>query len=467
MPPVEAISIGISILQALAYAHEQGVVHRDIKPENILITPSGQVKVADFSLARGKDDRRLTQNGAITGTVAYLAPESLRGVDSGPLADLYSLGAVLYELLTGRLPFEGESLAMILSKILYGAIEPLRTFSSEISVALEQFLLRLLATQPEMRFPSAEEALGELERIQRTEYGGMPTRANEPGGPDKAFVLVGTSGDLAATVEAERRQLAGEIQTSIIEPLNLLLAQANTFEQTLPPQPATRMAISVLSSLARQVLQRAHDLEANLHPVILETLGLAPAFEALANQYERSYNLHLVLNLAPLPQRPPPPLELELFRLVQEVLEALRSQRITQAILELKPGENLLMLDISFPATAFLSEQALAAIRQRLEPLGGELGLGRSAQGQTHLSMRIPFRRDISFTKREQQVLEGLVQGLSNKQIAAQLTVSPRTVNYHLDNIFSKLGVRTRTEAAVIASHQGLGQRPAREADRA
>jgi len=227
------------------------------------------------------------------------------------------------------------------------------------------------------------------------------------------------------------------------------------------------MAISVLSSLARQVLQHAHDLEASLHPVVLETLGLEPAFEALADQYERAYGLRLIHNLTPLPQRPPPAMELELFRLTQDVLETLRRQRIAQATLELKPEGALLKLGLSFAATAFLSEQILVAMRQRLDPLGGEMAIGRTSQGQTNLSIRIPLRHDIHFTEREQQILEALVQGLSNKQIAVQLSISPRTVNYHLDHIFSKLNVRTRTEAAVIALRQGWARNPAQASDSA
>jgi DNA-binding NarL/FixJ family response regulator len=195
--------------------------------------------------------------------------------------------------------------------------------------------------------------------------------------------------------------------------------------------------------------------------VVLETLGLVPALEALADQYERAYNLRLTHNLAPLAQRPPPAMELELFRLTQDVLEALRHQRIGQARLELRPESDHLRLELSFPAMAFLSDQILAAMRQRLDPLGGEVAIGRTPQGQTSLSIRVPLRRDIHFTEREQQILDALVQGLSNKQIAMQLSISPRTVNYHLDNIFSKLDVRTRTEAAVIALRQGWTRNPA------
>ncbi len=452
VPPAEAISIASSILQALSYAHEQGIFHGDIKPENILITPAGQVKVADFSLAQETHDTRLAQDGAIAGTAAYLAPECLGRAGSSPLADLYSLGAVLYELLTGRLPFEGENLATLLSKINSGASEPPRRLNPEVSPALEQFLLRLLAANPGLRFAGAGEALAALMEIDASD--GLAQGSGE------AFRQGGTSSHLAAAVEADLRQLAGQIQHSIIDPLKLLLAQAATFEQTLPGQPTTRIAVSVLASLARQVLQQANDLEANLRPVVLETLGLEPALEALANRYERAYSLRLTLDMDRLPQRPSHAVELALFRSTQDVLEALGGQRFTLAALALRREEALLTVEMTYPATAFLTEGTLAAMRQRIEPLGGQLALGRTSQGQAHLAIHMPLRQEMHFTPRERQILEGLVLGLSNKEIAGQLSISPRTINYHLDHIFSKLGVHTRTEAAVIALRQGWARRP-------
>jgi DNA-binding NarL/FixJ family response regulator len=103
-----------------------------------------------------------------------------------------------------------------------------------------------------------------------------------------------------------------------------------------------------------------------------------------------------------------------------------------------------------------LFEPLQAAALQRIQPFGGKLSTGRLADGQAHLVVHIPIHLRASFTPRESQVLEGLVQGWSNKEIADCLSISPRTVNYHLDHIFVKLGARTRTEAAVASLAQGL-----------
>jgi DNA-binding CsgD family transcriptional regulator len=265
----------------------------------------------------------------------------------------------------------------------------------------------------------------------------------------------GTASRVPAAAETDRRQLAAQVQAQIIAPLKLLLAQAAAFEQTLTAQPASRMAVSVLASLARQVLQQANDLEASLHPIVLETLGLEPALEALAGRYERLYSLRLTLNLARLPQRPPSSVELALFRLTQDVLDSLCAQHILQAAVSLGLADQTLKLEFTCPAEVFLPDPVQNAALQRIQPLGGALSLGRLSDGQAHLAFHIPLRPELSFTPREGQVMEGLVQGWSNKEIARRLSISPRTVNYHLDHIFAKLGVRTRTEAAVIALRQG------------
>jgi DNA-binding CsgD family transcriptional regulator len=264
----------------------------------------------------------------------------------------------------------------------------------------------------------------------------------------------------ATAVETDRRQLAAQVERQIIAPIKLLLAQAAAYERTFAAQPPARMAVSVLASLARQVLQQAYDLEASLHPVVLEILGLEPALEALAEQYERLHSLRLVLNLARLPQRPPADVELALFRLTQDVLDALSGQHVLLVEVALGVVDQALRLEFSYPEGALLSEPLHQALSRRIQPLGGTLFLGRLSDGQAHLAFQVPLRQKLSFTRRENQVLEGLVQGWSNKEIARQLSISPRTVNYHLDHIFAKLGVRTRTQAVVTALAQGWAAHP-------
>ena len=127
-------------LLALGHAHAQGIVHRDIKPENILVTTDGVVKVADFGLARAFADGRATQAGAVTGTVQYLAPEQIRGEPADPRSDLYSLGIVTYELLTGKLPFTGETAMSIAYKHLSDRVPRPSATVPSISAELDGFV---------------------------------------------------------------------------------------------------------------------------------------------------------------------------------------------------------------------------------------------------------------------------------------------------------------------------------------
>src|SRR6476620_1218150 len=109
LPPATAVGVMEQILNALAYAHRRGIVHRDIKPQNVIIDAEGQAKVADFGIARAGDTSEMTQTGASVGTMQYLSPEQAEGRPVDRRADLYSTGIVLYELLTGQVPFDGEA----------------------------------------------------------------------------------------------------------------------------------------------------------------------------------------------------------------------------------------------------------------------------------------------------------------------------------------------------------------------
>src|SRR6187551_3682258 len=158
-PVTVSVEYARQILSALRFAHRHGIVHRDIKPHNVLVDGEGRVKVTDFGIARAGTSQ-MTETGSIVGTAQYLSPEQARGGEVDPRSDLYSLGIVLYELLTGKTPFEGDTPVEIAMKHLSNAPKPPSKLRPDIPPELDMVVLRALAQ-------SADEMEADLERVAR------------------------------------------------------------------------------------------------------------------------------------------------------------------------------------------------------------------------------------------------------------------------------------------------------------
>lgn len=156
MPLARAVRVVVDVLGALEYAHRQGVVHRDIKTANVIVTPDGTVKVMDFGIARVLGSDRRTRAGTIVGTLGYMSPEQIQGFEVDGRTDLYSLGIVLFELLTGRVPFEAETEWKLMQAQIEQPPPLLRAFV-DVPLSLEDAVIRALAKAPGERFQSAVE----------------------------------------------------------------------------------------------------------------------------------------------------------------------------------------------------------------------------------------------------------------------------------------------------------------------
>ncbi len=163
LSPGDAIDIVVQILLAARFAHRRGIIHRDIKPHNVILDEEGRAKVTDFGIARaGASDMTLT--GSIMGTAQYLSPEQAQGHAVSESSDLYAIGVVLYELLTGSVPFEGDSAVTIaLKQVSVDAVPPSRR-NPEVSPALDAVVMRSLAKEPSQRFANADEFIAALQR---------------------------------------------------------------------------------------------------------------------------------------------------------------------------------------------------------------------------------------------------------------------------------------------------------------
>ncbi|WP_445614314.1 Stk1 family PASTA domain-containing Ser/Thr kinase [Geobacillus sp. YF-1] len=157
LPVEQALSIMDQLTSAIAHAHENGIIHRDIKPQNILLDEHGRVKVTDFGIAVAMSGTTITQTNSVLGSVHYLSPEQARGGIATEKSDIYSLGVVMFELLTGRLPFSGESAVSIVLKHLQAETPSPRAWNPEIPQSVENIVLKAMAKDPFYRYPSARE----------------------------------------------------------------------------------------------------------------------------------------------------------------------------------------------------------------------------------------------------------------------------------------------------------------------
>ncbi|MGI6421716.1 MAG: protein kinase domain-containing protein [Syntrophomonadaceae bacterium] len=194
LPVKKAVDIALMICQGIHHAHERGIIHRDIKPHNILITAQGTVKVADFGIAQAINKKTITFGGEIEGTVQYISPEQAKGEAVTPATDIYSLGCVLYEMLTGKPPFDAESMITVALKHIHDQPPAPRSINPLIPLPLEKIILKAMEKFPSHRYQSAGEMSEDLLQVQEN----MHLRSNGDSLINQGFMDSDGEGDKLA-----------------------------------------------------------------------------------------------------------------------------------------------------------------------------------------------------------------------------------------------------------------------------
>jgi serine/threonine protein kinase/tetratricopeptide (TPR) repeat protein len=180
LEPAQAVDIALQVAQGLGAAHAKGIIHRDIKPSNIMVTPAGSVKIMDFGLARSATQAGLTETGMVMGTASYMSPEQARGEHVDHRTDIWSLGAVLHELVTGERPFKGASSEAVLYSILHEEPSPPRGLKADLPGQVDTVVANALGKDPERRYQAAAQMADDLTTLRRGLHPGVPFESLPP-----------------------------------------------------------------------------------------------------------------------------------------------------------------------------------------------------------------------------------------------------------------------------------------------
>jgi NarL family two-component system response regulator LiaR len=423
LPLERALAIGLEVADALARAHHLNVIHRDIKPGNILLAEDGTPRLTDFGLAHIASYPPITTRGDVIGTFQYLSPEGCNRQSLDERTDIWSLGVILFEMLAGERPFEGEGYpGAIVSAILNQPVPNLTDFRDDVPSTLDDLVGRMLAKNRGARIPSMRQVGAELEAIMhgadKSPWAAAPRLATPPP----------LERDLPAPAPVELGASADERRQEEMDKIKVLLVDDH--------------------AIVRQGLRTFLELQEDIRVVGEAENGLE------AVQGTRQWEPDVVLMDLVMP-------EMDGVEATRQIC-AMRSDTKVIALTSFAGDDNV------FPA---IKAGAAGYQLKDVSPSVLVDAIRAAHRGETLLHPEITKKLmaevvaregkpepDLDeLTAREHDVLRLIARGLSNQEIAQELTISEKTVKSHVSNILSKLHVEDRTQAAIYALSKGLG----------
>jgi len=431
LPIPRVARIALELADALSRAHHLKIIHRDIKPDNVLLAEDGTPRLTDFGVAHA-DSVNLTSPNVVVGTMAYLSPEALSGLTLDERTDIWAFGVMLFEMLTGHRPFEGDHPAAIATAILHKPLPNLETIRPDAPIALVNLIAGMLEKDRDRRIPSVRQVGAELEAILK----GIDTNiiplwrlSHEP--VDEPTIVVSTP---SKTTRAPYKTdlLAGTDHESELnmEPIRVLVVDDHPMFRT-----GLRALLSSLPTVEwageASTGEEAVALSLKLQPdVILMDIQMPGLNGIEATRQILRDSPHIGILIVTMYEN-----DDFVFAAMQAgargyLLKGADQDEIVRAIQAVSSGEAIFSPSIARRMMTYFSAPKASALPSTIFP---------------------------ELTEREREILGFIAEGYNNAEIANRLVLSSKTVRNHVSNIFSKLQVADRAHAIIMAREAGLG----------
>ncbi len=419
--PIERVlSVCVELADALSRAHHLDILHRDIKPGNILLAEDGTPRLTDFGLARLSGAEALTTSGSILGTFPYLSPEACSNQKLDQRSDIWSFGIILYEMLTGELPFRGETPFEIIWSIKNQSLPDPRLLREGIPDALVELIRKMLMKDREARIPSARLVGGDLEMI---------------------------------------RKRTKKIHT---DPVGNVIPQSGLSSKFSPPSPHQKIRVIIVDdhAVVRQGLQTFINLQDDMEVIgeaenglegVELTRQLQPNIVLLDLVMPKLDGVEATKQIAACSPNTKV-LILTSFGEDEKVFPALKAGAHGYLLKDIHPNDLVSSIRETFEGKAQLHPDI---IKKLMSAVSMQETKAPSIQAES-VDSRASSPTNENLTAREQEVLQMIGKGFTNREIAEKLVISETTVKTHVSHLLGKLGVEDRTQAAIWAVKHGL-----------